>query len=184
MRLAAADVVPLRYAHYGRALERELELRRREVIRERRVWEAAQARPEGSLPGAEATEARKKQPLLPDFAPLARAVERFGATAGALDAATARLEASPRGAADSTTLGRLNHALVQIERAFLDPRGLRGRPWFRHTLHGPGFTTGYSSWPFPAVVQALDDRDPAAFEAQLRALISRIDAAAEAMPAA
>jgi N-acetylated-alpha-linked acidic dipeptidase len=184
MRLAAADIVPLRYVPYGRALERELELRRREVIRERRVWEAARARPDGALPGAEAAEARKKQPLLPDFAPLARAIERLGAGAGGLDASVARLEGAPRGTVDAGALARLNDALVQIERAFLDPRGLPGRPWFRHTLYAPGFTTGYSSWPFPGVVQALDDRDQAAFEAQLRVLISRIDAATEAMAAA
>jgi N-acetylated-alpha-linked acidic dipeptidase len=184
MRLAAADVVPLRYAPYGRALERELDLRRRAVIRERRVWEAAQARPDGSAPGAEAAEARKKPPLLPDFGPLARAIDRFGAAARDLDAAVARLEEAPRGAIDAGALGRLNHALVQVERAFLDPRGLPGRPWFRHTLYAPGFTTGYSSWPFPGVVQALDDRDPVLFDAQLRAVVGRIDAATDLVMAA
>src|SRR5206468_1059388 len=45
MRLGAADIVPLRYGAYGRALSRELELLRREAVRERRVWEAARTWP-------------------------------------------------------------------------------------------------------------------------------------------
>ncbi len=188
MRLASAEVVPLRYAPYGRALGRELELLRRDTIRERRMWEAAAAGPGTVEPGSTAAvEARKKPALTPDWIPLAKAIEAFGERAAELDAALERLEGGApdaAGAIDAAAPGRLNDALVQVERAFLDPRGLPGRPWFRHTLYAPGLTTGYASWPFPGVVQALKDRDPKALEAQMRLVAERINAATEAISAA
>jgi len=177
MRLAAAEVVPLRYAHYGRALGRELELLRRESLRERRAHEAATGEAAPAAPGSIASvEARKRPALVPDFAPLARAIAAFTEAGGALDGALLRLEESPRGAGDPATLARLNDALVQVERAFLDPQGLPGRPWFRHLLYAPGLTTGYASWPFPGVVQALKEREPRMLERQMTSLLDRIAA--------
>ncbi|MFQ5878507.1 MAG: transferrin receptor-like dimerization domain-containing protein, partial [Acidobacteriota bacterium] len=81
-------------------------------------------------------------------------------------------------------LARLNDALVRIERAFLDPRGLPGRPWFRHVLYAPGLTTGYAPWPFPGIRQALEDRDPDLLGAQMDVLIERIEAATRRIAAA
>jgi N-acetylated-alpha-linked acidic dipeptidase len=184
MRLASADIVPLRYAAYGRALSRELELLRRDALRGRRVWEAAQE-PRAVEPGSTASvEARKKPALLPDLAPLARAIDRLTEKGLELDSTLARLEEGSPGPLDSGATARLNNALVQVERAFLDPQGLPGRPWFRHVLYAPGLTTGYASWPFPGVVQALKDREPAALEAQLRNVIARIDAGSGKISAA
>jgi hypothetical protein len=71
-------------------------------------------------------------------------------------------------------LARLNDAIVRVERAFLSAAGLPGRPWFRHTLYAPGLTTGYASWPFPGVVQALRERDADALQAQMRVVVERI----------
>jgi N-acetylated-alpha-linked acidic dipeptidase len=188
MRLATAEIAPLRYAAYGSALARELELLRRDAIRDRRIWEAATAEPGAAEPGSSAAvEARKKPALAPDWAPLAKAIEAFSARAADLDAALVRLEEGAReGGAppDAGTLERLNDALVQIERAFLDPKGLPGRPWFRHTLYAPGLTTGYASWPFPGVVQALKDRNLEALQAALRVVVERIDAATQKVAAA
>ena len=41
------------------------------------------------------------------------------------------------------------------ERTFLQPDGLPGRPWFKHPVYAPGLTTGYASWPLPAIRQGL-----------------------------
>src|SRR5206468_5532034 len=54
MRLAGAEIAPLRYGAYGRALSRELELLRRDTVRERRIWEAARTGPGTVEPGSQA----------------------------------------------------------------------------------------------------------------------------------
>ena len=178
MRLGSAEIAPLRYGAYGRALSRELELLRRDTVRERRIWEAAHTGPRAAEPGSqEAVESRKKPALQPDFSPLAMAIDRLTTAANELDALLDRLQdgASP----DPAALARLNDAIVQVERAFLDKNGLPGRAWFHHALYAPGLTTGYASWPFPSVVQAIRDRDPEALQGALRVVAERIDAAAE-----
>ena len=40
------------------------------------------------------------------------------------------------------------------------PRGLPGRPWFKHAIYAPGVTTGYGAWPLPAIRQALENHKP------------------------
>jgi N-acetylated-alpha-linked acidic dipeptidase len=54
-------------------------------------------------------------------------------------------------------LRRINNALIQAERAFIDARGLRGRTWYKHQVYAPGFYTGYAALPFPDLRQALED---------------------------
>ncbi len=180
MRLGSAEVAPLRYGAYGRALSRDLELLRRETVRERRIWEAARSGPGTVEPGSQAAvEARKKPALQPDYSPIAKAIDRLTTAANELDALLDRLQQETSPPPDPAALARLNDAIVQIERAFLDKNGLPGRPWFQHTLYAPGLTTGYASWPFPAVVQATRDRDAEALQLALRTVVERIDAATQ-----
>src|SRR5262245_896845 len=54
-------------------------------------------------------------------------------------------------------LRRMNDALMQAERAFIDERGLRGRVWFKHQIYAPGFYTGYAALPLPDLRQAIED---------------------------
>ncbi len=185
MRLAAADIAPLRYGAYGRALSRELELLRREAVRERRIWEAARAGPGTVEPGSQAAvEARKKPALLPDLSTVTQAIDRLTTAANELDGLLDRAQEDVSVAPDPAALARLNDDLVQVERAFLDKDGLPGRAWFRHTLYAPGLTTGYASWPFPGVVQALKDRDAEELRVALRVVVERISAATQKIEAA
>ena len=185
MRLATAEIVPLRYGAYGRALSRELELLRREAVRDRRAWEAARTEPRAVEPGSQASvEARKKPAVVPDLSAIARAIDRLTASANELDSGLDHLQDNPAAASDAAGLLRLNDALVQVERAFLDKNGLPGRAWFRHPLYAPGLTTGYASWPFPAVVQALKERDPDAVQDRIRNVAERIDAGTQKIAAA
>ncbi|MGH9750030.1 MAG: M28 family metallopeptidase [Candidatus Polarisedimenticolia bacterium] len=189
MRLASAEVVPFRFAPYGRALRRELDLMRQRAIRERRIWEASRAGPIAPRTGsAEGLEAKKGPAIVPDLADLERAVGAFADAGAALDAVLVRLEESPRtagetGAADAARR-RLNQALVQVERSFLDPQGLPGRPWFRHAIYAPGLTTGYEAWVFPGVAQGIKDRDPALAAAQEKTVAARLAAATAALQTA
>src|SRR5688572_31917073 len=44
-------------------------------------------------------------------------------------------------------LARINDALMNAERQFIDERGLRGRAWYKHQIYAPGFYTGYAAQP-------------------------------------
>ena len=75
----------------------------------------------------------------------------------------------------------MSEALARVERAFLNPQGLPGRPWFKHQLLGPGLTTGYAPWPFPALREAVEKKDAAMFSAESARIVAAIDAGAAAL---
>jgi N-acetylated-alpha-linked acidic dipeptidase len=60
---------------------------------------------------------------------------------------------------DRAKLAKINDALVQAERQFIDARGLRGRAWYKHQIYAPGFYTGYAAQPLTDFRQALDERN-------------------------
>ncbi|KAI0804436.1 hypothetical protein GGR55DRAFT_317592 [Xylaria sp. FL0064] len=53
----------------------------------------------------------------------------------------------------------VNTKYKNIERAFLYPGGLDGRPWFKHVVFAPGLWTGYAGAVFPGLVESIDDND-------------------------
>jgi N-acetylated-alpha-linked acidic dipeptidase len=169
IRLAGAEVVPLRYAPYAAELERLAVEMKRGLARERRKAEAAEKPPE-------------KPPLAPDLSAVEEAFADFGAAAREADAAVDAALAGGRAA--PAALARLNDALVGVERAFLLPEGLPGRPWYRHALYAPDIETYYGSAPLPGLVQAAQGRDRALFEAQAGALAGRLREAALRLRAA
>ncbi len=164
MRAAGADVVPLRFAPYGEALREYVDDLRRMVARKTRASDAENARPTIAFEG------------LPK---LIAAVKGFEAQAATLDAATDAL--ARRDGVPPAQLSKVNDALTRVERAFLLPKGLPGRPWFKHAVYAPGLTTGYAAWPLPGVRQAVNDGDAEMLAAQSAALIERIDAATAAL---
>ena len=64
-----------------------------------------------------------------------------------------------------TDMDALNRRLLAVERAFLEPEGIPGRPWYRHQIYAPKFT--YAPELLPAVSEALDagDQSRAALQA-------------------
>lgn len=159
MRAAAADVAPLRFGPYARAIGDHLDDLRRLSIRRARGSEG-------------------KQPVAIDrLADLKAALDDLRTSADALDRATEALTARD-GSAD---LAKLNDALARVERAFLLPDGLPNRPWFRHAIYAPGVTTGYACWPLPGLRQAVLLEDRSLIEKQATALIERIRAVSASM---
>lgn len=154
MRMATADVVPLRFTGYATALRDDLDAMRRDVIRAARTATTA--------------------PFLPDFGPLLAALSDFDTAGRAADAAVDRA----LGAGDASAFERMNAALTQVERAFLDKDGLPGRPWFKHQLIGPGLTTGYAPWPYPALREAVEKKDAAMFDRESRRIQAALAAGA------
>lgn len=157
MRVANADVVPLRYSTYARDVKVDLDDLRRDVIRRAR-------RP--------IAESNDKAPITPDFSAILAALEELR-TAG--EAADRAAEASLK-SGDVAAVGRINDALMRVESAFLDAKGLPGRPWFRHLLIGPGLTTGYAPWPFPALQEAVENTDAAMFEREAQRVVAALRA--------
>jgi len=81
----------------------------------------------------------------------------------------------------SLKLDRLNDALVQVERAFIDDRGLNGRPWYKHEIYAPGIFTGYASQPLTDFRQALDDRNTTNLKSGLERIIAAINRGTEVL---
>lgn len=163
MRLANAEIVPLKFSTYARDLEVDLDALRRDAVRRTRT-------PADAASGA-------KNAIAPDFADVLRALQELRAAGEAADRAAVALLDSP----DAAARRRVNDALMQVERHFIDAKGLPNRPWFRHLLIAPGLTTGYAPWPFPALQQAVEERDAAMFADESKRITAVIGAAARAL---
>lgn len=150
MRIASADVAPLRFSNYSRALREDLDEIRTDVTRRARTSTGT--------------------PFLPDFGPIVTALAELETAGVAADTAADRVIASGNAAAAA----RMSETLSQVERAFLNPQGLPGRPWFKHQLIGPGLTTGYAPWPYPALREAVEKKDLAMFGAELKRVVAAI----------
>jgi N-acetylated-alpha-linked acidic dipeptidase len=75
---------------------------------------------------------------------------------------------------DSAAQATMNRDLATIDQALLDPDGLRGRSWYKHTIYAPGSYAGYSAEVLPGPSEALDRKDAAAFEAESKALTAAL----------
>ncbi len=74
---------------------------------------------------------------------------------------------------------QLNQVLTGAERAFLLPRGLPNRPWYRHAIYAPGVYTGYAAVVIPGVNEAIDAGDRQGTEEQLAELAKAVNLAAK-----
>ena len=162
LRLAAADLLPLRFGdsasavgHYVEQLEQlAAQLRERTATTERllaeRSYELATSRADPVGP----PEHEAPVPFL-NFAPLQNAAAALAASARSYDAlAAARLAADPSAA----QLAAANAVLRAAEQALLGAQGLPGRAWYRHLVYAPGLYTGYGVKTLPGVREAIEQR--------------------------
>jgi N-acetylated-alpha-linked acidic dipeptidase len=61
------------------------------------------------------------------------------------------------GTVDSKLALTLNHGMMQVERNWLNPDGIPGRPWFKHILYGARFT--YAHLELPGLTEAVEAQD-------------------------
>jgi len=110
------------------------------------------------------------------------AVKNFSEEATRLERERQRLVAdADKSSSAAAKLRRVNDALIGAERAFIDERGLRGRPWYKHEIYAPGVFTGYTSQPLTDFRQAIDDRNLIAEKEGLERIIAAIDRATEVL---
>lgn len=91
-----------------------------------------------------------------------------------------RIEARPQPRA-TARLRIINDALIGVERALTDERGLRGRPWYTHQIYAPGTYTGYAAQPLPDFRQALDDRNSTNAKEALERIVAALNRATEVL---
>jgi N-acetylated-alpha-linked acidic dipeptidase len=115
-----------------------------------------------------------------DAKPMLKAVDDFADEAQKIQKRRTELEKEP-GAQSAERLRRINDALIQTERAFIDARGLRGRTWYKHQIYAPGFYTGYAALPLPDLRQALEDGRAADAAEAARSVTAAIDRATEVL---
>jgi len=75
---------------------------------------------------------------------------------------------------DPERLTKINDAVIQAERQFIDARGLRGRAWYKHQIYAPGIYTGYAAQPLTDFRQALDDRNSTVAKESLERIVEAI----------
>jgi len=146
LRLANADVVPLDY--------RATADRIRTFVGD-------------AMDGGNASQKQALRPLI-------AATERFAAAANAAGTRTERLLASHD--TDRRAATQLDEALMKTERAFLDPAGLPGRPWYRHLLFAPKPT--YAAEVLPGVTETLGAHDRKQLDIQVGRLVAALGRAA------
>jgi N-acetylated-alpha-linked acidic dipeptidase len=84
----------------------------------------------------------------------------------------------------SGDLHAMNAKLRQVEDDLLDPEGLPGRPWFRHTIYAPGEYTGYAAVVIPGVNEAIDANNRERAQKELDSLTAALDRASGDLKAA
>jgi N-acetylated-alpha-linked acidic dipeptidase len=90
-----------------------------------------------------------------DLNPILTAIDDFEAAGKRLDESASRALAS--GAVDPTLAAVINHGTMQVERNWLNPDGIPGRPWFKHILYGARFT--YAHLELPGLTEAVEKQD-------------------------
>ncbi|HWN08557.1 MAG TPA: M28 family metallopeptidase [Pyrinomonadaceae bacterium] len=156
MRLAGAEGLPLDYRDYATQISEFFE---------------------------ESMKTAKRRNLANGFdeKPMRDAIRRFSEEAARTDKARVDAIAENKGERNDAKLRRLNDALIAVERAFTDSRGLRGRTWYRHQIYAPGTYTGYAAQPLPDFRQALEDRNTTNAREALERIVEALNRGAEVL---
>jgi N-acetylated-alpha-linked acidic dipeptidase len=90
-----------------------------------------------------------------DLARLRTGIDAFEAAGRRLNEAARRRLAA--GAPGPDLARRVNRGLLAVERNWLDPDGLPGRPWFKHALYAARYT--YAHLELPGLTEAAEEKD-------------------------
>ncbi len=151
LRLANADLLPFDFASYAtnirqfvNDLTKNMNGSEQKPAKDQTTW----GRTHSSVRPGEA-----RQPL--DLKPVLDAINTFEAAGKKLnESLKAKLAAAP---IDPQQAAAINHGLMQVERNWLNPDGIPGRPWFKHILYGARFT--YAHLELPGLTEAVEKQD-------------------------
>jgi N-acetylated-alpha-linked acidic dipeptidase len=146
LRLANADLLPFDFAMYAsnvRQFVNDLA-----SANEKSIW----VQP---LRVGQPSETRMPDKPNLDLKPILSAIDTFEAAGKKLD--TSLTHALNAGPIDPKLADTLNHGMMQLERNWLNPDGIPGRPWFKHILYGARFT--YAHLELPGLTEAVEKQD-------------------------
>jgi N-acetylated-alpha-linked acidic dipeptidase len=149
MRIAGADVLPFEFANFSDTVSRYVD-------------------------DLDRLAKRSGPPKQIDLAPLASAVRALGDSARRYEEALTRAEA--KGFATVKQPKALNELIYKSERRLTNEQGLPRRPWFTHQVYAPGFYTGYGVKTIPGVREAIEQKQWADVEPQMKIAAAAIDA--------
>src|SRR3954469_14465565 len=153
LRLANADVLPLRYSDYAAQV----------VAYVTQLQQIQETNPQASQV---------------DLTTLLQAAQAWATASSALETHAADLVSGD--SPPQAKLNRVNKALMTEERQLLAPEGIPGRPWFRHQVYAPGINTGYAAQFLPGLRDALDAGDAATVTTYRDLLVQALRNAANA----
>ncbi len=137
LRLANADLLPFDFASYASNIRQFVN----ELAKNNKtLWE-------------QTSPATQHLPL--DLKPILDAIDDFEAAGKRLDESAARALAA--GPIDPKLAATINHGAMQVERNWLNPDGIPGRPWFKHILYGARYT--YAHMELPGLTEAVEKQD-------------------------
>ncbi len=90
-----------------------------------------------------------------DLGAVRKQIDDFEAAGKRLDEKLSTTLAS--GKIDPKLASELNRGMMQVERNWLNPDGIPGRPWFKHILYGARFT--YAHLELPGLAEAVEKQD-------------------------
>ena len=167
LRLANADLLPFDFAAYAanvRQFVNDLTTQNKSVIlsgvagsRSQAATQSKDALPSAATtgaPGAMPSSVASTSPRL-DLSRIQKAIDAFEAAGLHLNESLTRKFAA--GSIDPKLARTLNHGMMQVERNWLNPDGIPGRPWFKHILYGARFT--YAHLELPGLTEAVEKQD-------------------------
>ena len=107
-----------------------------------------------------------------DLTGVQREIDAFEAAGLRLGQSLSRQLAS--GKVDPKLAFTLNHGMMQVERNWLNPDGIPGRPWFKHILYGARFT--YAHLELPGLTEAVENQDWPVAKQQAEILLRALQA--------
>jgi N-acetylated-alpha-linked acidic dipeptidase len=105
-----------------------------------------------------------------DLKPVADAINEFEAAGKRLNESESEVLESDT--VDSKLAETINHGAMQVERNWLNPEGIPGRPWFKHILYGARFT--YAHLELPGLTEAVEKQDWATAKQQADILLEAL----------
>jgi N-acetylated-alpha-linked acidic dipeptidase len=90
-----------------------------------------------------------------DLKPVRQGIEEFEAAGKRLNESLNHVLASNH--IDPKLAQTINKGMMQVERNWLNPDGIPGRPWFKHILYGARFT--YAHLELPGLTEAVEKKD-------------------------
>ena len=173
LRLANADLLPFDFATYAgniRAFVNELMKANEKVMWGQPPSAVRSSKARQNVIPSEARSNERAQSKDPapslNLSEVLQAITAFESAGKRLNEALSAKLAS--GSLDPALAAELNRGMMQVERNWLNPDGIPGRPWFKHILYGARYS--YAHFELPGLAEAVEKQDWAVAKQQAEIL--------------